>query len=55
MYLSHEEKVMILVRRWEDKFNGIGTLDHEEFHKECDDMGIDAWEVMSNIEDYYFI
>jgi hypothetical protein len=53
--LTHEEKVEYLAIKWERAFNGLEPLNITEFHKECEDWGIESWEVTSNIEDYYLI
>ena len=51
--LSYEEKVEYLAIKWERAFNGLEPLNRTQFHKECEELGVDSWVVSSNVQDYY--
>ena len=59
MYLTREQKIMMIVNKWERRFNGLDEgmkeEDFKEYHKDLDDWGINNWEVMEMMQDYYLI
>lgn len=53
---TEEQLIDFMINKWEEKLNtNMTEADWKKYRKQVEYLGLSSWDIMSKIEDYYYI
>lgn len=53
---TEEQLIDFMINKWEEKLNtNMTEADWKKYRKQVEYLGLSSWDIISKIEDYYYI